>query len=106
MLEDEIVTVSSTPLEVIGVDALTPILSFIFGADGLFAGFTVAEVLGVLGTLWTIFTILSYIVSAIFLFLYVYASVSVGELYEEEDHHTHAEEEAYKIYNLIEDEGL
>lgn len=94
--EEIIVAATTTPLEVVGVDALTPILQFIFGGDGLFAGFTVAETMGVLGTIWTIFAILSYIVSAIFLFLYVYAAVNVEELYEEEDHHTRAEEEAYK----------
>ena len=97
MREDEIiVAASNTPLEVIGVDALTPILRFIFGADGLLAGFTIDETMAIFGTIWTIIAILSYIVSAIFLFLYIYASVSVGELYEEEDHHTRAEEEAYR----------
>ncbi len=96
MDENDIISVSSTPIEVIGVDALTPILRFIFGADGLFAGFSVAEVMGFLGTAWTVFAIIAYIVSAIFLFLYIYASIHVGELYEEEDHHLRAAEEAYR----------
>ncbi len=97
MREDElIITASNTPLEVIGVDWLTPLLMFIFGSDGLFAGFTIADTMSVLGTIWNVFAILAYIVSAIFLFLYVYASIHVEELYEEEDHHTRAEEEAYR----------
>ncbi|MFN3693063.1 MAG: hypothetical protein ACK4SL_03140 [Candidatus Paceibacteria bacterium] len=94
--EEIIVAASNTPLQVVGYDALTPLLRFIFGSDGLFAGLTLDETLGVLGAIWTVFAIISYIVSAIFLFLYIYASVSVEELYEEEDHHTRAEEEAYR----------
>jgi hypothetical protein len=96
MRDDELVTASSAALEVIGVDALSPILRFIFGADGLFAGFTLSEVTTVLSTLWSVYAIIAYIISAIFLFLYVYAAVHVEELYEEEDHHTKAEEEAYR----------
>lgn len=96
MEEELVVGASTTPLEVVGVDALSPILHFIFGADGLFAGFTVTEVLSVLSVLWSVYAIIAYIVSAIFLFLYVYASVHVAELYEEEEHHTKAAEEAYQ----------
>lgn len=94
--EEIIVAASTTPLQGVGYDVLTPLLRFIFGSDGLFAGFTLDETTAVLGTIWSVFAIISYIVSAIFLFLYVYASVSVEELYEEEDHHTRAEEEAYR----------
>lgn len=89
------VTVSTTPLEVVGVDALTPILTFIFGADGLFAGFSIDEATAILGAIWTVFAILSYAVSALFLFLYIYASVHVDELYEEETEHLAAAHEAY-----------
>jgi uncharacterized membrane protein len=96
MPDDEIVNASSAALDIVGVDALSPILRFIFGADGLFAGFTFTEVMSVLSTLWSVYAIIAYIISAIFLFLYVYAAVHVGELYEEEDHHTKAEEEAYR----------
>ncbi|MFM2340142.1 MAG: hypothetical protein RLZZ360_778 [Candidatus Parcubacteria bacterium] len=96
MREDEIVNATSAAIEVIGVDMLTPLLMFIFGADGLFAGFTVAEASALFASFWSVFAILSYIISAIFLFLYVYASVNVGELYEEEDHHNRALEEAYR----------
>lgn len=96
MQDEEIVNASSAALEIVGVDALSPILRFIFGADGLFAGFSFSEVMSVLDTLWSVYAIIAYIVSAIFLFLYVYASVHVEELYEEEDHHTKAQEEAYK----------
>lgn len=96
MRDEEIVNASSAALDVIGVDALSPILRLIFGSDGLFAGFTFSEVVAVLSTLWSVYAIIAYIVSAIFLFLYVYASVHVEELYEEENHHTKAEEEAYR----------
>ncbi len=59
-MEDEsVVIATTTAIQVIGVDLLTPLLSFIFGADGLFAGFTLDQVFSVLGTLWTIFVILS-----------------------------------------------
>ncbi len=96
-MEDEsVVIATTTAIQVIGVDLLTPLLSFIFGADGLFAGFTLDQVFSVLGTLWTIFVILSYIVSAIFLFLYVYASIELNELDEHEEAHIKASEQAYE----------
>lgn len=97
MNDTEVIAASGTvPLEVIGVDGLTPLLSLIFGADGLLAGFTVAEAFNFLSSLWSVYAILAYIVSAIFLFLYLYASIHVGELYEEEAHHLAAAAEAYK----------
>ena len=95
MNDDTIVTASSAPLEVVGVDYLTPILMMIFGSDGLFAGFTVSEVVDVLGIIWGVFVVISYIVSAVLLFLYVYASIHGGELEEEEDAQMHAKEEAF-----------
>ncbi len=95
MPEEDIIAVSSTPIDVIGYDYLTPLLQLIFGSDGLFAGFTLDEVTGVLAVLWTIFVVLAYITSAVFLFLYVYASIHLDELVEVESNKIAAEEEAY-----------
>jgi uncharacterized membrane protein len=62
----------------------------------LFAGFTLDGTLALLGTLWTIFVFISYALSAVFLFLYIYASIEANELDEHEEAHIKASEEAYE----------
>ncbi|MFM2423758.1 MAG: hypothetical protein RLZZ70_145 [Candidatus Parcubacteria bacterium] len=95
MNDEDIITASSTTLDVIGYDYLTPLLGFIFGSDGLFAGFTLDEVAGVFGVVWTIFVVIAYAVSALFLFLYVYASIHTDELLEIEAKKISDAEEAF-----------
>ena len=95
MNDDATINATTSALEVVGYDYLTPLFGVIFGADGLVGGYSVADVLGVLGVLWTIFVVISYIVSAIFLFLYIYAAIHGSELEEEEDRQMHAAEEAF-----------
>ncbi len=97
MLNQATITASTTSagVDVLGYDYLTPLLYFIFGADGLLAGISVTDAVATLGTIWTVFTVVAYILSAVFLFLYVYASMHLGELEEHEAHHIAAAEEAF-----------
>jgi hypothetical protein len=96
-MRDDIVTAeaSTSATDVIGYDYLTPFLRFIFGSDGLFAGFTLDEATAFFATFWTVFVIVSYLLSAVMLFLYVYASMQWDELFDHEMHHMHAAEEAF-----------
>jgi hypothetical protein len=96
MNDDALITASSTTLDVVGYDYLTPLLRLIFGSDGLFAGFTFDEIAAIAGVLWTIFVVCAYAISALFLFLYVYASMHMDELLEIEAKKIAAGEEAFK----------
>ncbi len=92
------VTATTARADIVGYDLLTPLLEFIFGSDGLLAGFSVAEVVGVLGIIWNVYVFLAYVVSAILLFLYVYASIHAGELDEEgEEHLKHLADEYQRM---------
>jgi hypothetical protein len=94
---EETVIATTTRLQVIGFDFLTPLLRVIFGEDGLFAGFTQDGVLGFLGSVWSVYVVLAYICSFIFLILYIYASIE-GDKYSDIEHDLiHAEEEAYAM---------
>ncbi len=95
MDNDGVIEATTTAIDVVGYDYLTPLLGFIFGSDGLIGAYSIADAIGVLSSIWSVFIVISYIVSAIFLFLYVYASIHAGELDEEEEHHMHAQEEAF-----------
>ena len=88
-------TATSGNLQVIGYDALTPLLHFLFGSDGLLGGISVHSWMGVLSTIWSVFIVFSYLISFIFLVLYIYASIGYARLDEEEDEHIRHGEEAY-----------
>lgn len=92
---DDTLTATSGKLQVVGYDALTPILNFLFGSDGVIAGISVHGWLGVFGTLWSVFVVFSYIISFVFLSLYIYASIGKARLEEEEAEHIRHGEEAY-----------
>lgn len=52
-----------------------PMDGYFINISGIFSGFHLAGLLGFLAVFWSIYTILAYVVSIIFLVLYVYASV-------------------------------
>jgi uncharacterized membrane protein len=90
-------TVSSTAINAVGYDALTPLVRFIFGSDGLIGGISYDGLIGFLNGTWTVFVVISYILSFIFLVLYIYASIQKEKLEEIEHDHIHAGEQAYAM---------
>ncbi|MBY0538633.1 hypothetical protein K2P47_04535 [Patescibacteria group bacterium] len=94
---EDTITATTTRLEVVGFDFLTPLLRAIFGSDGLFAGFSQDGLLGFLNSTWSVYVIIAYICSFIFLALYIYASIQ-AEKYQDIEHDlVHAQEEAYAM---------
>jgi hypothetical protein len=92
---DATTTATSGNLKVVGYDAFTPLFNFLFGTNGLVGGASVHGWLGFFGTLWDVFVVLSYILSAVFLVLYIYASIEKARLEEEEAEHIKHGEDAY-----------
>lgn len=95
-MEDTVIA-TTTKLQVIGFDILTPILSAIFGADGLIGGFSQDGVLGFLSSTWSVYVVIAYIVSFIFLVLYIYASIEYDKYSDIEHDLVHVAEEAYAL---------
>ena len=91
------VTATSTSVKVIGFDLLTPLLHFVFGADGLIGSVSLVGLLGILNILWGIFVTLSYCAALALLFLYVYASMQREKLDELEKELYEAGEHAFAM---------
>lgn len=83
---------ASTKLPVLGYDILTPILGSLFSG---FSDIGFGGVFSFIGGLWSVVAVLSYIVSAIFLGLYVYATVRKGQLEEMQDELQARSEQVY-----------
>lgn len=94
---EETVIATTTRLQVIGFDFLTPLLRAIFGADGAFAGLSQDGFLGFLNSAWSVYVVIAYICSFIFLVLYIYASIEADKYSDIEHDAIHAEEEAYAM---------
>jgi uncharacterized membrane protein len=94
-MEDTTIEASSTALQVVGYDVLTPLLRFIFGADGLIGGISLEGLSSFFGGLWLVFVVFSYVISFIFLVLYIYASIQKEKLEDIEHDHIAAGEAAY-----------
>jgi hypothetical protein len=67
-------TASSSPLPTVGFDIFA-IIGQLFSGSGFGEMFALGGILGFLSVLWTILVVISYLVSILFLTLYVYASV-------------------------------
>ena len=91
------VTAASSSIQVVGFDLLTPLLNFIFGADGVIGGVSLAGAFGVLNIIWGVFVVLAYGASLVMLFLYVYASMQREKLEELEKELYEAGEHAYAM---------
>lgn len=76
-----------------GYDILSPFLSWLVGSGPLADG--IAPIVHFLGNLWTAFAIFAYVISAVMLFLYVYATVRKGQLEEMQDEMLAKAEELY-----------
>jgi hypothetical protein len=89
------------PLEVIGANPLPGnsfwerLLGVFFGPDGIFSNISVDAVISFVTTLWDVFVIISYLLSFIFLCIYVFATVQKSKLEEIEEEQIKAKEEAY-----------
>ena len=94
---EETIIATTTRLQVVGYDILTPLLRAIFGSDGLIGGFSQDGVLGFLSSVWSGYVIIAYITSLIFLVIYLYAATQ-AEKYQEIEHDLiHVEEQAYAM---------
>jgi hypothetical protein len=93
-MNDSIVATTSS-IQVGGYDALTPLLRFIFGADGLVGGLSTTGIVDFLGTVWGVFVIFAYLAAFVFLVLYIYASIELEKLEDLEKAHIEAGEAAY-----------
>jgi hypothetical protein len=92
---DNSVPNASSTLTVPGYDALTPVLNFLFGADGLVQGFGLGGIFSVLGYIFLTAVVIGIIASVVMLVLYVYASIEIEKLEEYEEEHLKAGEEAW-----------
>tara|TARA_B100000508_G_C11459304_1_gene278373 strand:+ start:2084 stop:2728 length:645 start_codon:yes stop_codon:yes gene_type:complete len=73
---------TSSGVPAVGFDIISPIVETLSGKGSALGIFTLGGLLAVLGTVWSIFTVIAYIVSAVLIGLYVYASVH-KKLYED-----------------------
>lgn len=94
---EETVIATTTRLQVVSYDVLTPLLRAIFGSDGLFAGLSQDGFLGFLNSVWSVYAVIAYICSFIFLVLYIYASIEADKYSDIEHDAVHAQEEAYAM---------
>lgn len=94
-MDDSRVIATTSAIEVVGYDALTPLLRLIFGSDGLIGSLSIADVLGIFGVIWAVITVVSYIISFIFLVLYVYAAIHYNELEEQLEEKVKTDEEIF-----------
>jgi hypothetical protein len=93
------VQASSGDIHVIGYDFLTPILHWIFGADGMIGGFALSGFLSWASFLWSFYAIIAYALSFFFLVLYIYASIQLDKLEDFMHDEMHAAEHAYAMQN-------
>jgi hypothetical protein len=96
MDESSVIDLTATgapALPVIGYDLLTPFIEWLFGVGPLADG--VAGILSFLEVLWSVYAILAYVVAAVCLSLYIYASVRKGQLEELQEELIAKAEELY-----------
>lgn len=80
-------------LPLVGYDALSPFIAWLFGSGPLAEG--IAPIVHFLSFLWTGYAIFAYALSAFLLYLYVYATVRLGQLEELQDEMVAKSEELY-----------
>lgn len=91
------ITASSGDIQVVGFDFLTPLLGWLFGADGMIGGLSLSGTLHVLNLLWSWYAVLAYIISFVFLALYIYASIQKDKLDDIMHEQLHAAEHAFAM---------
>jgi uncharacterized membrane protein len=87
-------TASTTPFPTVGFDVVS-LIGQIFSGSGAGDLFLLGGIVGFLSILWTIFVVLAYIISILFLTLYVYASVRKNLDSELQDQALRDEEKLY-----------
>jgi len=86
---------TTTTIPVVGYDLLTPLLNALFGPAGIISFMTVAGVVSFFGTIWFVYVVFAYMAALFFMFVYVYASIGLGKLSEEENAIIRSHEEAF-----------
>lgn len=92
---------STTTIPMVGYDYLTPLLRLLFGEGGLISSISVEGFVGFLSSVWTIYAIIAYAFALLFMYLYVKASIGLGELSEEESRIIANNEQAFRSRNEI-----
>jgi len=87
-------TASTTPFPTVGFDVVS-LIGQIFSGSGAGDLFLLGGIVGFFSILWTIFVVLAYIISILFLTLYVYASVRKNLDSELQDQALRDEEKLY-----------
>jgi len=91
--------IATTTTVRVGYDFLTPLLRLIFGVDSPVSNITGAKILDFLQTTWNVYVVSAYLLSFIFLYLYIYASIHNSKLKEIESGLIRAKEHAYASAN-------
>ena len=91
--------IATTTTVRVGYDFLTPLLRFIFGVDSPVSNITGAKILDFLQTTWNVYVVSAYLLSFIFLYLYIYASIHKSKLEEIESELIRAKEHAFASAN-------
>ncbi|NCO61843.1 hypothetical protein GW879_00095, partial [Candidatus Kaiserbacteria bacterium] len=91
--------IATTTTVRVGYDFLTPLLRFFFGVDSPVSNITVAKILDFLQTTWNVYVVSAYLLSFIFLYLYIYASIHKSKLEEIESELIRAKEHAFASVN-------
>jgi len=98
-MQDTTITTSSTAIHVIGYDFLTPLLHWIFGADGMIGSLSLTTVLSWASLLWSVYAIIAYALAFFFLVVYIYASIQMDKLEDFMHEELHAAEHAFAMQN-------
>jgi len=88
---------TTTPVSVIGVDYLTPLLQFLFGESGIFSSISIAGAGEVLQVIWLIIVVLGYGIAFFFLYFYIYAAIGIGKMTDIETQRVTAHEKAFAM---------
>jgi len=79
-MDDSAAVATTTQVQLVGYDMLTPLLRFLFGDTGIISFISIAGIVSFFGTLWTIYAVLAYLVSLGLLYGYVYATAGMAKL--------------------------
>jgi hypothetical protein len=97
-------TATTGVIEVTTYDILTPIIQTLFNSDAT-SFISVAAIVSFLGTIWTIYAILAYIAAIFFLYIYVYASLGIGKILEQEALILKSHEDAFRSKDEIQSQS-
>lgn len=66
-------------------DILTPLLQLLFGETGLITFISLAAIISFFSTVWAVYVVLAYLLSILLMYIYVYASIGIGKISEQEE---------------------